>query len=230
MPGIKDVIIGLDTSSSPLVAVVERGGKKYASRRKGVKQERLLFPVLKQLLTKAGADLTHTAKVAIIRGPGRFTGIRISLTFASMLKYLSGAKVYGITVFEAVRLQVAASKRFLTWKAQKPAGSLAVVWHAFREEYFLQIFNAQSEAPQWLSREELLARLAARKEPLFVAGTDKEHTPLETLLEGRYTLADFKDCIVRPETLVAVAQNDAYQKDALEPLYLKPARFELLGK
>lgn len=35
MPGIKDVIIGLDTSSSPLVAVVERGGKKYASRRKG---------------------------------------------------------------------------------------------------------------------------------------------------------------------------------------------------
>ena len=141
MPGIKDVIIGLDTSSSPLVAVVERGGKKYASRRKGVKQERLLFPVLKQLLTKAGADLTHTAKVAIIRGPGRFTGIRISLTFASMLKYLSGAKVYGITVFEAVRLQVAASKRFLTWKAQNPAGSLAVVWHAFREEYFLQIFK-----------------------------------------------------------------------------------------
>ena len=230
MSGIKDVIIGLDTSSSPLVAVVERGGKKYASRRKGVKQERLLFPVLKQLLTKAGADLTHTAKVPIIRGPGRFTGIRISLTFASMLKYLSGAKVYGTTVFEAVRLQVAASKRFLTWKAQNPSGSLAVVLHAFREEYFLQIFNAQSEAPQWLSREELLARLAARKEPLFVAGADKEHTPLEALLEGRYPLADFKDCIVRPETLVAIAQNEAYQKDALEPLYLKPARFELLGK
>ena len=149
MPGIKDVIIGLDTSSSPLVAVVERGGKKHASRRKGVKQERLLFPVLKQLLTKAGADLTHTAKVAIIRGPGRFTGIRISLTFASMLKYLSWAKVYGITVFEAVRLQVAASKRFLTWKAQNPAGALAVGWHAFREEYFLQIKSIRRWKLYW---------------------------------------------------------------------------------
>ena len=69
MPGIKDVIIGLDTSSSPLVAVVERGGKKYASRRKGVKQERLLFPVLKRCVNE-NSNSTNLLPRAN-HGPGR---------------------------------------------------------------------------------------------------------------------------------------------------------------
>lgn len=230
MPGVKNVIIGLDTSSSPLLALVEKDGKIYSSRRKGIKQEKLLFPVLKKLLDKHQARLSDTQKVVIVRGPGRFTGIRIALTFASMLKYLSGAQVYGVTVFKAVKEQVFASKAFKEWKAQNPSGVLAVVLHAFREEYFLQFFTPQPQPPQWLSYEELLARLSACKEPVFAAGSDKEHTPLTDLLQGRWPLADFKDCLVRPDTLAALARREDLRNDALEPLYLKPARFELLGK
>ena len=215
MPGVKNVIIGLDTSSSPLLALVEKEGKIYSSHRKGIKQEKLLFPVLKKLLDKQQSCLSDTQKVVIVRGPGRFTGIRIALTFASMLKYLSGAQVYGVTVFEAVKEQVLASKAFKKWKAQNPSGVLAVVLHAFREEYFLQFFTPRPQAPQWLSCEELLARLSACK---------------ESLLQGRWPLADFKDCLVRPDTLAALARREDLRNDALEPLYLKPARFELLGK
>lgn len=230
MPGVKNVTIGLDTSSSPLLAVVEKEGKICSSRRKGVKQERLLFPVLQKLLAKQQAQLSDVKKVVIVRGPGRFTGIRIALTFASMLKYLNGAQVYGVTMFEAVKEQVMASKTFKNWQAQNPSGVLAVVLHAFREEYFLQFFTPQEQAPQWLSCEELLERLSACKEPVFVAGADKEHTPLADLLGGRWPLADFKDCLVRPDTLAALAGRKELQQNALEPLYLKPARFELLGK
>ena len=35
------------------------------------------------------------------------------------------------------------------------------------------------------------------------------------------------DSHVRPQTLLEMAADPAYEKDALEPLYLKPARFEL---
>ena len=52
MPGVKHITIGLDTSSSPLLVVVAQDGKLCSSRRKGIKQERILFPVLQKLLAK----------------------------------------------------------------------------------------------------------------------------------------------------------------------------------
>lgn len=217
----------MDTSSSPLLLALEKDGKIYASRRKGIKQEKLLFPVLRGLLAKAQADLPDISRIFIIRGPGRFTGIRIALTFASMMQMLNKTTVCGATLFEVLRAQVTASRAFKTWQKNNPNGALAVVLHAFREEYFLQIFDAAHTGPQWLSREELLARLSAYAAPLFVAGTDKDFAPLNELLTNTCALAAYKDCRVHARTLVKLAQDETWAKNALDPLYLKPARFEL---
>lgn len=219
----------MDTSASPLLLAVEKDGTIYAARRKGIKQEKLLFPVLRMLLAKAQAGLPDVSRIFIIRGPGRFTGIRIALTFASMMQMLNKTAVRGATLFEVLRAQVTTSRSFQAWQRTNPSGALAVVLHAFREEYFLQIFDTQNAGPQWLSREELLARLSAYPAPLFVAGTGKDFVPLDTLLGHTYPLAAYKDCRVQAKTLVAMAQDETWAKNALEPLYLKPARFELEG-
>ena len=100
----------------------------------------MLFPAVNSALEAAGAELQDIERIFIVRGPGRFTGIRISLTFASMLKYLNKTEVRGATLFEVLRRQVETSKKFAAWKKENPSGALAVVLHAFREEYFLQIF------------------------------------------------------------------------------------------
>ena len=219
--------IVMDTSSSPLLLAIEKDGRLYTARRKGIKQEKLLFPLLRGLLARAKADLPQVSRIFIIRGPGRFTGIRIALTFASMMQMLNKTTVCGATLFEVLRAQVTSSRAFKTWSKKNPSGALAVVLHAFREEYFLQIFDAAQEGPQWLSREELLAQLSAYAAPLFVAGTDKDFTPLHELLSNAYPLATDKDCRVQAQTLVTLAQDDTWVHNALEPLYLKPARFEL---
>lgn len=223
----KKLVLGLDTSGAPLLSCVTDGVKTYSVRRKGVKQERLLFPAIHAVLAKAGGTLADIQKICFIRGPGRFTGIRISLTFASMLQYLNQTKVYSATLFEVLHWQAANSAQFKKWKEQNPAGVLAVVLHAFREEYFLQFFESDASSPVWLSREELLQKLAAFERPLFLAGTDKDNTSLRELTGGKYTLADLKTCLVQPQSLTALAENEKYTVDALEPLYLKPARFEL---
>ena len=140
----------MDSSSSPLLLVLEKEGKIYSVRRKGIKQEKLLFPALNTLLRKADSNLQDINRIFLIRGPGRFTGIRISLTFASMMKYLNHTEVRGATLFEALRFQAENSRAFKSWKQQHPDGALAVVLHAFREEYFLQIFDEQNTAPAWL--------------------------------------------------------------------------------
>ncbi|MBR4682132.1 MAG: tRNA (adenosine(37)-N6)-threonylcarbamoyltransferase complex dimerization subunit type 1 TsaB [Elusimicrobiaceae bacterium] len=222
------VTLGLDTSGSVLLVTAQKNGKRVTRRRKGVQQERLLFPAVTATLAAVGATLQEVEKICIVRGPGRFTGIRIALTFASMLQALNAARVYGITLFELLYRQAEKSLVWHRWKAQHPEGVLGVVLHAFREEYFLQIFDGPQSKPMWLSREELLQRLAAYKCPLFLAGTDKEGASLASLTEGKYPLAADQDCQVRPEVLLAISQEDAFSSQALEPLYLKPARFELV--
>lgn len=228
MQGSTAVTLAVDTSGSPLLIAVQAGQKQVSRRQKGIKQERLLFPVLHRALDACGATLQDVKKICIVRGPGRFTGIRIALTFASMMKYLNRAEIYGTTVFELLRHQTENSAAFKRFKKQQPQGVLGVVLHAFREEYFLQIFGGTESHPLWLSREELLARLSEYPAPLFLTGSDKNGESLAALTGGKYPLAAAKDCRVRPDTLLHLAENDVWKKDALEPLYLKPARFELI--
>ena len=102
----KSVTLALDTSGSVLMVSVQRAGKRVVRRRRGIKQERLLFPALQAALRACQVTLQDVRKICIVRGPGRFTGIRIALTFASMMKYLNQAEVYGATVFDILRLQV----------------------------------------------------------------------------------------------------------------------------
>ena len=45
----KNVIVGLDTSASPLLVAVQAGEKTAARRQKGIKQERLLFRLCRVL-------------------------------------------------------------------------------------------------------------------------------------------------------------------------------------
>ncbi len=228
MQGSKAVTLALDTSGSPLLIAAQQGDVRAVRRQKGIKQERLLFPLMHRALEACGATLQDVKKVCIVRGPGRFTGIRIALTFASMMQYLNHAEVYGTTVFELLRHQTENSAAFKRFQKQHTNGVLGVVLHAFREEYFLQIFDGPASQPCWLSREELLARLADFPAPLFLTGSDKNGAGLAELTGGKYPLAADKDCRVRPDTLLALAEKDAWKQGALEPLYLKPARFELI--
>ena len=223
MPGCTLV---MDTSSSPLLIALEKQGHVYSSRRKGIKQEKLLFPVLRRLLGKAQADLKDVTRILIIRGPGRFTGIRIALTVASMMQLLNQTKVYGVTLFEVLAYQTRISSAYKKWHEKHPTGVLAVVLHAFRQEYFLQIFDETAAPPQWLSYEQLQAQLAGIQKPLFVCGTDKDFASLDNLLGKAYTLAPYKQCRVQAKTLLTLAREGVGACQALEPLYLKPARFE----
>ncbi len=223
----KQITLALDSTGPTLLAAVSDGEKQLSVRHTGIKQERFLLPLIERALAKVQAELTDIKQVFVVRGPGRFTGIRISLTFASMLRELNGAKVTGATLFDILHRQAEESPAFLRWKKGHDDGVLAVVLHAFREEYFLQIFDTHQEPPQWMSREELLAKITVQKAPLYVVGMDKDGASLAVLLPGSCRLAPMADCRVRGQTLLEMVQNPLYEKDALEPLYLKPARFEL---
>ena len=222
------VMLGLDSSASPLLVAACKAEKTAFRRRSGIKQERLLFPAVHSALATVGGTLQEVKRIFIVRGPGRFTGIRIALTFASMLKYLNQTEVYGASVFEILKYQVEQSRDFQTWKSAHPDGAVGVVLHAFRQEYFLQIFDKNNAAAQWLSYEELQDRLVNYPAPLFLAGTGANRQPLSAILKGPYAWAKAPVCVVQPNTLLTLCGRAEFARKALEPLYLKPARFELV--
>ncbi|WP_428898279.1 tRNA threonylcarbamoyl adenosine modification protein YeaZ [Parelusimicrobium proximum] len=229
----KQIILAVDSTGSPLtvaISVSERCGEKavkperifYASK-KGVKQEELLFPLIKRVLAKAECEFKDISKVFFIRGPGRFTGIRIGLTLATMLRSLNNTEAASATVFEILHDEAARSREFKAWQKTHPRGVHAVVLHAFREEYFLQFFDGS--APMWMNKEDLFSALKAYGKELFITGFDSEKTSLSALLSG-CTLGSDKLCKITPAALIRAAEKYKFEKGTLEPLYLKPARFE----
>ncbi|ACC98708.1 Glycoprotease family protein [Elusimicrobium minutum Pei191] len=223
----ENIILAVDTTSSPLLVCLKKGKNKAISIKKnGVKQEEYLFPAIKKALAKENISLKDVTKVFYVRGPGRFTGIRIGLTLAGMLRGLTGAEACSATMFEVLYLQTQNSKEFKTWIKNNLGGKAAVVLHAFREEYFLQIFDGSE--PRWFDKEEMFAFMASYNAPLFVTGFDKEKTSLNEMFAGaKYTLGSAKLCSVNKNSLINMALITGFEKNTLEPLYLKPARFEL---
>ena len=99
----KEIILGVCSTGSRLKLAVFDGKKFYCAQRRVFNQEKPLFPMIKKLLK--GAGLRDVKIFCAVRGPGRFTGIRIGLTLGKVLEALAGVKIYSATLFEIMALQ-----------------------------------------------------------------------------------------------------------------------------
>ncbi len=227
----KKVNLGLCTSGSRLKLAVEAGGKFSQAQKKIFNQEQALFGLAKRELAKAGADLGSVDAVCAVRGPGRFTGIRISLTLAGALKAMAGARVYTATLFEVLALQAFENKNF----SATGLGRIAVLLHAFKDEYFCQFFSAAGKSklpkpesePLWLKSEEL-KKLLTSETGYYAIGDSEEDPAVYGLLPAGIARASKSISKVVPAYIIKAAM--AGGNKTLKPLYLKPAKYELENK
>lgn len=216
------LVLAMDSSNSPLLVAISCGMQEISSIKKiGVKQEQFVFDIVDKLLAKKSAKIKDIDKFFFLKGPGRFTGIRISLTIASILKELNKTQISSATVFDVLYEQAKNSRDFL----KNPDMLVAVVIHAFRDEYFCQVFDKKSK-PIWTDIQGLKKYLAKFKKPLYLIGNGKDNSSLKTFLPAKYSYASKNLCSVKPETLMKLATKTRFDKKTLEPLYLKPAKFE----
>ena len=219
--------LGICTSGSRLKVSVFDGKRFLCAQKKVFNQETELFGAVNRLLAEAGGSLRGVGTVCAARGPGRFTGIRIALTLAGTLGALSGAAVRTATLFEVLALQAAGCAHY----RRSGAGRLAVLLHAFKDEYFCQFFSATAGGgpradggPVWLREAEMRALLAVRRPPYAVA--DAEEAPgIYSLLPEGAVRAPASVSRVLPDYVIKAALAGRY--GTLKPLYLKPAKYEL---
>lgn len=133
---LPDSLLAFDSAGSACSAAVWRDGAVAAARFEPMArgQSERLVPMIEEVMAEAGLAYDALDAIAVTRGPGGFTGVRIGLATARGLALASGRPVIGLTGFEAVAAAVDPGER-----RGRP---LAVLLDAKRREVYLQVFDA----------------------------------------------------------------------------------------
>ncbi len=97
-------ILALETSGLYGSAALAEDGQLVVeeSLAPPVRSAQGLAPLLDRLLRSAGWRPADVGLIAVIDGPGSFTGLRVGLTTAKLYAYATGAAVLGIDAFAAI--------------------------------------------------------------------------------------------------------------------------------
>ncbi|MCQ1852632.1 tRNA (adenosine(37)-N6)-threonylcarbamoyltransferase complex dimerization subunit type 1 TsaB [Neorhizobium galegae] len=142
-----------------LSEVTETIGKGHAER---------LMSVIDEALAAASLPLKAVERVAVVIGPGSFTGIRVGVAAARGFALALGVESVGVTTLEALAL------KFL---GEHPGQPVVVAMDAKRNEIYTQAFSAKGEAlsqPAALSPED--ASELARSLSAAMTGSWVEHS------------------------------------------------------
>ncbi len=131
------LVLGMDTSLQACsVALVNRASGEVLSYRREIMergQAEVLPDMVDAVMMDAGDPYATLAMIAITRGPGSFTGVRIGLSFARALASTLEIPITGITTLEAIARNVGHNPERLP---------IAAVIDARRQELYLQVFDA----------------------------------------------------------------------------------------
>ncbi len=101
-------------------------------------QAEKLLPMVDSVMRRAGLPASALHIIAVTVGPGSFTGIRIGLATARGIAHATGARVIGVTGFEAVAAGLAGSS--------PGAGFILVALESRREDLYVQLFDHERVA------------------------------------------------------------------------------------
>ncbi|MDF2095481.1 tRNA (adenosine(37)-N6)-threonylcarbamoyltransferase complex dimerization subunit type 1 TsaB [Aquibaculum arenosum] len=223
-------VLAFDCAGSSCSAAILVGdqvlAQRFEARRRG--QAERLLPLLQECLAEAGLSWTDLGRLAVTRGPGSFTGVRVGLATARALALASGLPLFAVDGF---RLYAAMTTHSLP-EATRRNSALVVAIDARRADLFLQCFDAQGQPlaePQSLLPEQAAARLPAG--PLLLAGDGVEQ--LLPALTGRDYQVVEGSAAADSVALARLAANLPLPPAGSlppTPLYLRPPDVSLPGK
>lgn len=127
-------ILALDSALSSCSAAVIKDGEIvseiFENRMRG--QAERLLPMCQEVCAEAGLSFDDLEAIAVTRGPGTFTGVRIGLAAAKGLALALGIPLIGVST-----LKVTAQN----FRAKLAECRIAVAHDARRSEVYLQIFD-----------------------------------------------------------------------------------------
>jgi len=148
-------ILAIDTSlAAGSVAAADDAGGCCLDLGPGGSRGRNLLPRLAEAAETRGWRLREAQVVAVVRGPGSFTGLRIGVSTAKAIAWAGGARLVPVSGFELV------ARRITAWSGK--VEPLAIAFEAGRGEvYGARVAPRDSAGDRWAIEPPAIASLAA---------------------------------------------------------------------
>ena len=184
-----------------------------------------LLPDIDAMMARAGIGIESISAIAVGRGPGSFTGIRIGVAMAKGLALALGVPLFGISTLAAY-----------AYPALGCGGIACALIPAHGDEFYTGIFRAADlaalEERIW-SASELMRRLSQFREKVTFVGPDaqvRELLPLKELRgEHRFLppgMTSQLACWVGHLAQARLRAGDEGDGIGLLPVYLRPSQAE----
>jgi tRNA threonylcarbamoyladenosine biosynthesis protein TsaB len=217
-------VLLLETSHQPGLVGLSLGDRLVARRQleSGRHNARDLAPAIAALLGEQGWAARDLDGVAVGRGPGSYTGLRVGIMSAKTLAYVTGCPLVAIDTFAVIA-------------AQSPPEShrIDIIADAQKEAVYAQSFARAGE--RWQAANELrivefAAWLAIRDRTAWVSGPGLARYRERLPVDASFAPADRWSPGLDSLLLLASRRLDAGERDdvcTLEPLYLRASSAEL---
>jgi len=144
-------LLAFDTSMAACSAAVWRDGvlaRRFQAMSRG--HAEALFPMIREVMAEAGVSFADLRAIAVTRGPGSFTGVRVGVAAARGLALAAEKPIIAATTLEVIAHR--AATRLTPEQADKP---FIVTMDARRGELYCQQFangravsDAQALSPE----------------------------------------------------------------------------------
>jgi tRNA threonylcarbamoyl adenosine modification protein YeaZ len=185
------------------------------------KASRFLAPTVSGALEALGATPRDLEGVAVVRGPGSFTGLRMSMAFASGLARSLDLPMAGLDYLPLLA----------SGPGQLLRGTIAVAVHSRMREVYLQFFAAPSletlTPPEAIRLRHLPSRISTVPSPVHLMGSGLERNP--DFFRKELSTAHRLDPSFNhpsPEILARGCLAAHYAKEPAQPLYIRPSDAE----
>jgi tRNA threonylcarbamoyladenosine biosynthesis protein TsaB len=210
----------VDASAATSQALLSRDGQLVAEVAAAGRPLEQLHAATDAVARQAGIALCELDRVAVVVGPGSWTGLHVALTTAKTLAQVHDLPLVPLSMLDA-----------LAWSSMPARGTIAALVDARRGVVYAGTYTAADGAPlasapaERFELDALAARLAGIDDPLLLVGDGAVSyaAQLAQTLPAA-TLAPYR--LPRPEVLARLGGDPAADevvgpaRFALEPLYL----------
>ncbi len=224
-------ILAVESSAKCCSAAVIEDGRLVSEfyTDAGLTHSQTLMQMVDGVLTSAGLSLSSIDALAVAKGPGSFTGIRIGIAVVKGLAQSLNIKCYGVSTLEAMAYSFIGEDC-----------TVCAVMDARREQVYTALFNVKEDKVIRLSADsaitvvdlkEILSDISQKSKIVLVG--DGSDIYYDTLVEGNpyvvkalYPMRYQRAYGVAMAVLSSLSSNMSSSFETLQPVYLRAPQAE----
>ena len=219
-------ILAIDTSNLTLGVALVKDGKVIAEHISHLKKNHSVraMPAIDELLKECGLEPNDLTQIAVAKGPGSYTGVRIGVTIAKTLAWSLNIPVKTVSSLEVL----AANGRFFQ-------GLICPLFDARRGQVYTGLYQYRDgklhglEEDQNILLEDWLKKLKAMDQQVLFIGSDTgiHREMIERILDEQAVIADPALQLPRPSELALIGElKEDEPVHSIVPNYIRLAEAE----